>query len=347
MTIRAKKSRASRGSFQSSKSLSAAARIIRNGRRFLVATHRNPDGDALGSALALAAGLRKLGKTAKVYDADPVPGTLRFLPGSSKVSRILGNKETYDATFVVDCSNLSRVGEAFLFHPGKGPTVILDHHARGAHNGDLRVVDPNAASSGVVVHRLLRRLGLEIDRAIATSLYVTLVTDTGNFRYANTDAGVLTLASGLVRAGADPDAVSRALNDTASRGRLDLLKRALGTLELFDGGRIGCVTVTRAMLRRSGARIEMADDFVDYPRSLASVEIAVLFRESGEGWRVSLRSKTYADVGSAAVYLGGGGHRRAAGFTLPGTFPSVKRCTLAVLRRELSKYPVYKRKTAC
>jgi phosphoesterase RecJ-like protein len=288
-----------------------------------------------------------LGKTVKIYDADPVPASLEFLPGSEKTTRILDAKEIYDATFIVDCSNLSRVGEAFVSHRGKGKTVILDHHARGAHDGDLRVVDSCAASSGVVVHRLLRRLGIRIDEAIATSLYVTLVTDTGNFRYANTDAGVLSLASDLVRSGADPDAVSRALNDRAERGRLELLRESLGTLRLVAGGQIGCMTVTRAMLRKTEATLEMADDFVDYPRSLASVEIAVLFRESEEGWRVSLRSKTYADVGASALQLGGGGHRRAAGFTAKAGFRAVKRRTLGVLRRELSKYPIYKRKTAC
>lgn len=327
--------------------MASVTRLVQGGRRFLITTHRNPDGDALGSALALAAGLRQLGKRVKIYDADPVPDFLKFLPGSKKVTSTLNKKEIFDGTFVVDCSDLSRVGDVFFSHPGRGPVMMIDHHARGHHDADICILDTKAASSGVVVHRLLKRLGVSIDSALATLLYVTLVTDTGNFRYSNTTGEVFDLASQWVRAGASPDAVSRALYDHSPEARLKLLGTALETLELFERGAIGCLTVTGGMLKRTGADLDMADDFVNYPRSLASVEIAVLFRESGSGWRVSLRSKVRADVGSVASILGGGGHRKAAGCTLKGSLEAVKRRTLSVLRHELSKYPIYKLKTAC
>ncbi len=348
MTKPAKKSRASRGSFPKSRTLETAARIVREGRRFLVATHVHPDGDALGSALALAGGLKKLGKKVKVYNADPVPYSLKFLPGSGAVTSELRSSDRFDAVFVVDCSELGRVGDAFLSRlEDFGTSVVLDHHARGKKDGDVRCVDPKAAASGVVVGRLLERLGVGLTKEIAVNLYVTLVTDTGWFRYGNTSAEVLRLAAALVARGAHPQRISRALQETAPPERLKLLARVLDSLELHAGGRIGLVTLTRAMLEETGGTIEMTDDFVDFPRSVASVEAAAFLREAPEGWRVSLRSKQAMDVGQVATDLGGGGHVRAAGFTMKGDFAAVHDRTVAALADALRKSPVYKRKTAC
>jgi phosphoesterase RecJ-like protein len=182
---------------------------------------------------------------------------------------------------------------------------------------------------------------------MAVNLYVTLVNDTGRFRFPNTTPEVFRFAAEWVAAGARPDQVSRAFDDSAPPEKLKLLARVLATLELSAGGRIGLMTLTRGMLEETGAVIEMADDFVDYPRSIATVEAAAFFRESPEGWRVSLRSKDLVDVGKVATDLGGGGHVRAAGFTLPGDFASVRDRTVAALADALRKSPVYKRKTAC
>lgn len=350
MTKPARRSRVSKASSQKSDVLRRVTSLIRRGKRFLVATHVSPDGDALGSALALAAGLRRLGKSVKVYNADPVPASLRFLPGKEKVTTDLDVGRAFDAAFVVDCSSVARVGEAFcgrLRSGGLGPVIILDHHARGQASGDLRVVDSKAASSGVVVHRVLKALGVKMTPPIATNLYVTLVTDTGNFRYANTSAEVLDLAADLVRAGANPDRISRATNETVPPARLKLLARALDTLELFHQDLIGVMTVTQAMLQEAGGTLEMMEDFVDYPRSLGSVEVSVFLREAPEGWRVSLRSKERIDVGAVAVQLGGGGHVRAAGFTISGSLESAKEKTLARLKDAIDKSSIYKRKSAC
>lgn len=326
----------SKVSSPNSEALEKAARVVKTRRRFLVATHRNPDGDALGSALALGLGLERLGKSVTIYNADPVPYSLRFLPGAGRVTSHLSSRERFDASFVVDCSELGRVGEVFLSaRKNLGTVILLDHHARGKRGGDIRVVDKKAASSGVVVHRLLSRLKVKISTAIATNLYVTLVADTGGFRYANTTSSVLSLASDLIQAGAVPDRINRALHESEPLPRLKLLAQALKRIELHADGRIGVVTVTQGMLRKAGATLEMADDFVDYPRSLASVEVAVLLRESPQGWRVSLRSKKRVDVGRMAALLGGGGHVRAAGFTKKGDRAAVLHAVLRALRHSL------------
>ncbi|HSA58138.1 MAG TPA: bifunctional oligoribonuclease/PAP phosphatase NrnA [bacterium] len=344
----AKKSPASKGSSPRSDATAKAAAIVRKGERFLVATHVNPDGDALGSALALAAGLHRSGKSVTVYNADPVPYYLKFLPGSGAVTSRLLPSDRFDAVFVVDCSELARVGKAFLSRlEDFGISVVLDHHARGKRDGDVRCVDAKAAASGVVVHRLLERLGVALTKQIAVNLYVTLATDTGWFRYGNTSAGVLRLAARLVEAGAEPDRISRALQESSPPARLKLLARVLDSLELYEGGTIGLVALTRAMLKETGGTIEMTDDFVEFPRSVASVEAAALLRETPDGWRVSLRSKEAIDVGAVATGLEGGGHIRAAGFTMKGDLATVRARTVAALADALRKSPVYKRKTAC
>jgi phosphoesterase RecJ-like protein len=254
----------------------------------------------------------------------------------------------FDAAFVADCSELGRVGQAFLDRrPGLGRVVVLDHHARGRKEGDVRCVDPRAAATAVVVDRVLRRLGVPITKEIAINLYAALVNDTGRFRYQNTSPGVLRLAAAWVEAGARPDRISRAFDDSAPPEKLKLLALVLDSFELHEDGRIGLVTLTRAQLEESGGGIEMADDFVDYPRSVASVEAAAFLRETPEGWRVSLRSKEAVDVGRVAAGFGGGGHIRAAGFTLPGDLASVRAQTVSALADALRKSPVYKRKTAC
>ena len=188
----------SKASSRNSKSLLEILRAIRKGRRFLIATHENPDGDGLASALALARGLRQLGKNVKVYDRDPVPVSLRFLPEWESVTSRLSAGERFDVSFLVDCSVPSRVGPEFESHPGLGKRIVLDHHARSRRGGDIHLIDPKAASAGVVVYRVLRKAGIRIDRQIATNIYCTLVTDTGNFCYSNTSAEVFGLSPDLV-----------------------------------------------------------------------------------------------------------------------------------------------------
>lgn len=337
MTKQRKKRRVSNGSFRNSKKpLLEILREIRKGRRFLVATHENPDGDGLASSLALARGLRQLGKKVKVYSRDPVPVSLRFLPGWESISSRLLSGERFDVSFLVDCAVPSRVGSEFERHPGLGKKIVLDHHAESGCGRDTHIIDTRAASAGMVVYRVLRGMGVCIDRSIATNIYCTIASDTGNFSYSNTSAEVLQLAADLVGMGVCPWEVSRGLQESYPRTRLSLLELVLKTIEFQAGGKIGSIVLTQNMLRKTGATSDLAEDFVNFPRSIKSVEVAILIREVGKKeYRISLRSKEVVDVGCVAAGFDGGGHLRAAGFTMTGTLSHVKKTLYRALKREL------------
>lgn len=339
----------SSGSRRGGKLLGKVVRLIREGKSFLVTTHSNADGDALGSALALAAGLAKLKKRVRIYNEDPVPFFLKFLPGSEKVMLHLPPGERFDAALIVDCSDLDRVGDDFVKHPGIRKKIVLDHHAEGGRGGDINLVMPEAASSGVVVYRLLQRLKVPVTKKIATHIYCTLVADTGGFRYSNTNASVLKLAHDLVRMGAQPWEVSRNLFETFPPERLKLLARVLGTLEFSHNGQVASIVISEGMLRETGATREMADEFINFPRSIASVEVAVQYREIPGGYKLSFRSKDRVDVGKLASRFGGGGHERAAGCEMEGTLAEIKEKIDGVIAEALGVVttPLYKPRTAC
>lgn len=322
----AKKSRGSKSSSPNSRELSKILETIRRGRSFLVTTHANPDGDALGSAIALAIGLKKLGKRAKVYNEDPVPGNLRFLPRAGSVSQKLDPSEYYDASFIVDCAEPDRVGEAFVKHPHRGQVIVIDHHRKSQRAGDLNLIQPKAASSGTVVLQVLQKLKVSLNREIALAVYTTLVTDTGNFRYSNTDASVLQLAARLVAQGVLPSSVATAVYESYPVTRLKLLGQVLPTLAISADGRYASLTLMLKMLEETGATVDLSDEFINYARSVDTVKVAIFFREKeGGGWKVSFRSKERYDVARLAARFGGGGHARAAGCKLEGSFEEVQR----------------------
>ncbi|HZS39009.1 MAG TPA: DHH family phosphoesterase [Polyangia bacterium] len=299
--------------------LDDVAALIGRGRRFLCAAHARPDGDALGSMLATAHGLRALGKEVALYDHDLPPERLRFLPGASEVRTTVGANQRFDATFVHDCGDARLLGHRFPPREVTGPIVVLDHHASVKPFGDLVLRDSSASAVGVIVARLLRRLGVAIDRPIAESLWCSLASDTGWFRYSSTDVETMELATACVAAGAQPWKFALESEEAWPPARLRLLARVLGTLELVGDAppRAAILTLADEMLGETGASPDLADGFVNYARGLAGVEIGVLVSITRREVHVSLRSKGSADVGALAAKLGGGGHRAAAGCTLP------------------------------
>jgi phosphoesterase RecJ-like protein len=299
--------------------LDDVAALIGRGRRFLCAAHARPDGDALGSMLATAHGLRALGKTVALYDHDPPPERLRFLPGAADVRTAVAPSERFDATFVHDCGDARLLGDRFPPREVTGPIVVLDHHSSVKPFGDLVLRDPTASAVGVIVARLLERLGVAIDRSIADALWCSLVSDTGWFRYSSTDLETMDLARACVAAGTQPWQFALRAEESWPPARLRLLARVLGTLELVGEPprRAALLTLSDDMLGETGASPELGDGFVNYARGLDGVEIGVLLNVTRREVHVSLRSKGGADVGALAARLGGGGHRAAAGCTLP------------------------------
>ncbi len=300
---------------------------IRTGHRFVVSSHVNPDGDAIGSALGLARILRAMGKGAVLWLRDECPALYRPLPGSDGLR--CGEEppakfpETFDAAIVLECPSLDRTGLAERL--GELPVLNVDHHLGNEHYGKVNWIDTAAPSVGEMIYRLAKGLNVTPDRDTATSLYLTLVTDTGGFRFANATPEAFEAAAELVRGGAQPQRVAQWLYESRPEGSMRLLGEMLGTLKLHNDGRVATVVLDSAMFERAAASPSDTEGLVDYPRSIAGVETAALIRELGDGkLKVSMRSRGEVDIQKLALKHGGGGHRNAAGYTAEGTLEEVR-----------------------
>jgi phosphoesterase RecJ-like protein len=314
--------------------------LVAAGRRFLCTAHAAPDGDALGSMMATALGLQRLGKEAVAWVTAPPPGALARLPFARTLAAA-PPEGAFDAVLVHDCGDWRLVGEPFPPRERTGPVAVLDHHAAARPFGDLIYRCPEAAATGVLSARLLARLGVALDGEIGEAIFCALACDTGWFRYGNTDGEAMALAAKLVERGVEPARLARALEEEQPPERLVLLCRVLETLELHGEAprRAALLVLTRAMLAESGAAREQADGFVNYARALAGVEVGALVSEEADGVRVSLRSKGGCDVAAIAQRFDGGGHRAAAGCSLPLPLAAAKQALLAALLEALAAPP--------
>jgi len=316
--------------------ISEIVRLIRTKDSFLVASHMNPDGDAIGSSLGLAMALEALGKSVAVYNQGPVPHLYRFLPGVDRIKDELPEEEAFQATFVLDCSTSERVGESFVKFSHKGSIVVVDHHPPRQALEGLQLIRTEAAATAELIYEIAMQVGLSLPRDAATALYAGLMTDTGSFRFSNTTPKALEVAGRLLAAGADHRLLVEHLYESFPPERFRLLGLALNTLRLLKGGKVALVWITRPMFQQVGAEDEMTDGFVDIPRSIRGVEVAALIREREENeYRVNLRSRGRVDVGEVASRFGGGGHPNAAGFTLQRSPEDLERSLLSALEEAL------------
>jgi phosphoesterase RecJ-like protein len=292
---------------------------------FFIATHINPDGDAIGSSLALLFALESIGKNAMIYDKDPVPEIYRFLPGHEKFTHsISGINPSAHNLILLDCNSLDRVGIDGVSFPFAS---VIDHHETEKEFGDIKWVKPDAAATGMMIFSLLRTMGLEITREIAINLYTAIVIDTGGFRYSNTDAEVLRVAAELVQAGANPAEISQKLYEMWSENRFNLLIMMLNTLEIRS--RVAFTAVTREMYIKTGTCPEDTEHFSNFPRMMQDIRISAFFRETGDNeWKVSLRSRGEVNVARIAELFKGGGHKNAAGYKVKATLESAKELLL-------------------
>ena len=310
-------------------------RVFREKDRFLIACHENPEGDAIGSELALALALRKMGKTVTVLNADPVPANLLFLPGADSVVRAEDGSR-YDVAVVVDCGSPDRTGSVQAELRKPSILVNIDHHRTNGCGGDFCLIDPEAAATGMLVYRVLEAMGAEIDYDVAVNIYVAVLTDTGSFHYSNTSPEAFHIAGEMVRRGIDPWDVAERVYESRSADRLRLLGRVLDSLEIRAGGRVAAITTMKKDLAEFSSTKDALEGFINYPRSVIGVEAAVSFREEGEReFRVSFRSKGRVDVSAVAQSFGGGGHKNAAGCTVRGSLSEVKERVFAALETAL------------
>ena len=297
-------------------------KLIKTNKKFLIVSHISPEGDAIGSSIALALGLEKMGKSVYVLNRDPVPDILKFLPSAKIVTRKIPSGK-FDVMFIVDCPNMERTG---LKNLRAKITVTIDHHlllSQVIPKQSLNLIDPKASATGELVYKLLHSLHVTIDKAIATNLYTAILTDTGGFRYSNTTPESLKIASRLVAAGADPWEITKEVYENFSFNRLRLVSLCLPTIE--KKGKITSITVTRDMFKKTKTSIEDTESIVDFPRQIKGSEVALLFREDRKNlYKISFRSKGKVNVAKIAKTFGGGGHANAAGCKLTGSLTEVK-----------------------
>ena len=314
-------------------SMAAILDVIRRGERFLVCSHSRPDGDAVGSMLAMGMLLEQLGKRADLFTADRIPSMYRDLPGVAAIRTALRVHGPYDAVILLECDGLERAklrGLEPFFH------INIDHHATGKPFGHVNWIDHHAASVGEMVYRLVQAAGGVLTPEMATCLYTTVLTDTGGFCYGATRASTFALAQKLTQAGADPVRIAQDIYFSTATSKLLLLGAALTNLK--REGRLAWLWVTHHDMVRTCAAEEDCEGIVNYAICIAGVEAAVFLRELPERRiRLSLRSKGRVNVSGIAARLGGGGHENAAGVTLDGPINRALGEILAELRRSVEE----------
>ena len=297
----------------------------------VLTAHVHPDGDSLGSLLGLAELLQTLGKQPQIWLDDDVPPAYRFLPGWEKIQRLPENsvRLTGDLLVVLDASDKGRIGRVGEYL--EAPLLNIDHHVSNMEYADELYLDVKAAATGEIITQLAGELQCKLSASAAAALYVAIATDCGFFRYANTTPQTLCMAALLVEAGAKPAEISEAL-ETRPYAEVVALREVLATLEVTAAGRVAYITVTPEV----AARIDSTEGFINYPRTLDGVEVAVLFKfQDDQHARVSLRSKG-TDVSQVALAFGGGGHTRAAGCSIEGDSPEdMRRKVLTEVKKML------------
>jgi phosphoesterase RecJ-like protein len=327
---------------QKTSDVAAVADAIRSHDRFLLVTHENPDGDALGSIIATKLALDQLGKDSVMYlygDA-PLPTEYSFMP-LADLRRRLPDDWRERVLIALDCANESRLGPDPEPLEGAPLVIDIDHHHDNSRFGGVNLIDPNASSTGEVLRDVFAVLGVELTPDIAEALYIALVTDTGRFQYSNTTAKSLRLAAELVEAGADVHRIFRGVYETVQFAKLKLLARALERAQIYDGGRLVVSYLVRSDFTDIGAAEAYSEGIIDSLRAVEGADMAALIREpprsDGPKRRISLRSSNdELDVSAIARKSGGGGHRQAAGFS---SDDSVEEITEFIRREFLASAP--------
>jgi phosphoesterase RecJ-like protein len=308
---------------------------LRQRQRFIITSHVRPDGDAIGSALALAWALRAMGKHARVVNRDPAPAPLSDFAGPEEIIVADNAPRDADAVVVLECGDLARTGLGDL----DGRFILnIDHHPGNTGFGDVCWFDGTAAALGEMIVDLIDALGVPLTPEMATQLYIAIVTDTGSFRYPGVSPRTFTTTARLVAAGANPVTVAGMLYDSSTLGRVRLQGALLHTMEVHHEGRIATLYLDETMLAASGGTAEDTDGLINLPLSVRTIQAVVFFKEAGDGqFRVSLRSKGDIDVGSIARAFGGGGHKNASGCTIAGPLQDARDALYQRLAPEVAR----------
>jgi len=309
----------------------------RRAGRALMLGHVHPDADVLGTLLALGLALEDRGWQVAYGGPHPAPAPLGFLPGIERYRRLTAIEGAFDVAVLTDCPNPQRT-EGLIDQARRAAAVVVnvDHHPDNRRYGHVNWIDVTASATGEMVHELLAALGCALTPAIATNLFTAIHTDTGSFRYSNVTARTFRIAAALVAAGARPALVSEWLYERRAADALRWLGVALARVEVSEDGRIAWLALPAGAVP---AGFVESEELVNYPRSVASVRVACLFRELDGQVKVSLRGKGDVDVQRVAAQFGGGGHPNAAGCTVGGPLAEATRGVLAAVRAAIAAAP--------
>ncbi|MFZ5639983.1 MAG: DHH family phosphoesterase [Bacillota bacterium] len=318
--------------------LNAIAKVIKQVRNVVICGHAMPDGDSIGSTVAMGLLIKMLDKNVTVISPDPVPRAYGFLPGVKDVMGLKEFPEACDLAVILDCTDLNRTGDELAHRLQKVPTIInIDHHVSNHRFGHYNFVEPAAAAAGELVYALAGELGLDLTPDVAMNLYTAVAMDTGSFRYDNTTAETHKIAARLIGTGINVARINENLFENKELITLRLLGRALSGMQVSPCGRVAWISVPYSLMEEMGARDEHADGIVNYPKTAEGVEIGLLFREIEPGRiKVGFRSKETADVNKLAAIFGGGGHPRAAGCMINGDLAEVEAEVIAAALAILS-----------
>ena len=307
---------------------------LREGGRFAVLSHVRPDGDALGSQLALGLSLKRLGKDVRIWNEEGMLEKYSFLPSANLLTKPPADPEDVDVAIALDTAIQNRLGTALPAVRSAKVWINIDHHPSNPGYGDLVYINPKAPATGQILFELIRSEKLPIDAAIAENLYVAISTDTGSFQYPNTTARTFEMAAELVRAGVDVGRVSQLTYENYPRRRAELLRDLLGTMRFEANDRVASFSLSLATAKKLGALPEHNEGLIDHLRAIHGVIVAVFFEELADGKvRVSMRSKSEkVNVCAICEKFGGGGHVLAAGARIPGTLAEVEKKILEEVR---------------
>jgi phosphoesterase RecJ-like protein len=307
------------------------AEEIRKRHRFVITSHVRPDGDAVGSSMAMAFALRALGKQARVVLRDQPPGPLQVFPGVADIEVAERVDDAGDAVIVMESGSLERTGVAGL---DRGFVINIDHHLGNSMYGSLNWFDLSAAACGEMVFDLVKELAVPLSVEIGTHIYVAILTDTGSFHYSSISPRTFDICRQCVEAGVDPPAVARSIFDSNNLGRLKLFGAVLSQMELDPTGRLATVYVDQTMARNCGGTYEDTEGLINLPLTVKEIQAVVFFKEHGpDDWRVSMRSKGDIDINAVAKTFGGGGHKNASGCSATGPIAELK----AVFREKITE----------
>ena len=314
--------------------LAEIGRTLREHQRFAVLSHVRPDGDALGSQLALGLSLEHLGKEVVIWNEDGMLEKYSFMAGAERVAKPPAEPQDFDVAIALDTATQNRLGSAAAAVKSAKLWVNIDHHPSNPQYGDLVFIDPIAPATGQILFELMCTAEMPVDLAIAEDLFVAISTDTGSFQYPNTTARTFEIAAELIRRGVNVGRLSQLLYESYPLRRVQLLRDLLGTMRIEAGGKVASFSLSLASAAQLGVKAEDNEGLIDHLRAIHGVVIAIFFEELADGKvRVSMRSKSEAaDVCAIAQKFGGGGHKLAAGARVRGTLAEVEQKVLAVAR---------------